>query len=420
MRPRHWGRLAALATLAALSGARAAEGINLADGISAGEAVRLVLERDQTLAALEKARQTAGLKARAATALPDPELRTSRFDFQNDSGGMWSQNYNLALRWSPPRPGERELAGRAALGRASEVDGAISMARQKLAADVRLLHMDLVFLERQIQLAESLADVRLSASGFVAEQARAGLKTLLDRSEAELALAEARAQVEDLRLERRVKRRRFAVEIGLAPAAAFTLQTEGDPLSYALDVPAAGAAPAFNGRAELAVLSAKCSEAEAVLKLGETARYPWFSFLQVSRDLGGPRAPNAWGFRFGVDLPVFRWKREDLLAPRAGLEQCRAETAAERNRISAEVDDALERLRASADRLAFQAKTVDSLLPKAVEAAEAAVAAGESDMLPRYAAEARRLTREQARLTQLRDYRRLEIELALAMGRTAP
>jgi outer membrane protein TolC len=412
------GLLACLVSMTSLARVHAAQEVVLSDGISPEEAVQLALQRNQSLIALQRARETAVLKARATAALPDPEIRTSRFNFQNESGGLWSQNYNLALRWSPPRPGERAIEGGAALSRASEVDGAISMARQRIAAEARLLHMDLVFLNRQIELAESLVDVRRRAFEFVTLQTGAALKTLLDQSEAELALAEARSQLESLRLDLRVKRNRFASELGL-PTASFSLQVEGNPLSNDLSAPGAVDAPAvFSRRPELAILSAKCSQAEAQLKLGRTARYPWFSFVQVSRDLGGPRTLNSWGFRFGLDLPISKWKNNNLLVPRAELEQCRAETKAEQNRISDEATGLIELLRASSERLAYEARTVDPILNKAVGLAEATVAANESDMLPRFTAEARRMAQQQARLIQLRDYRRLEIELALAMGRS--
>ena len=111
-------------------------------------------------------------------------------------------------------------------------------------------------------------------------------------------------------------------------------------------------------RPELAVLSARCAQADVTLDLRKKERYHWFSLAQVSREFGGPGAPNAWGLRVGIDLPIFKWTRELMRGPEAEVEHCRAEVQAERSRISLEVEDLVEQLRAQSGELEYQHQAI--------------------------------------------------------------
>ena len=221
---------------------------------------------------------------------------------------------------------ETSLEASSALGRVSEAAGEIAVAEQELAAEVRLLHTDLVFLDEQIRLAES--SVRLRRR-----------------------IVDSRAsQVES----------RLAGELGLARSGAVSIQVEGQPLLFRppeFDV-ADLIGTALARRPELAVLSARCAQADVTLDLRKKERYPWFSLAQVSREFGGPGAPNTWGFRVGIDLPIFKWTRELMRGPEAEVEHCRAEVQAERSRISLEVEDLVEQLRAQSGELEYQHQAI--------------------------------------------------------------
>ena len=151
--------LAALAAGAALeSQIILTEEVNLADGLSAVEAVRLALRQNPDLAALRKGRDVAEGAVSEAKAFADPELRTGRLNLDDD----WFRtgNYNIGVRWSPPRLGERGERGRRAQSRVAEIEADIAAAEQSLAAEVRLLHWQIVFLGEQIRLAEASLGVR--------------------------------------------------------------------------------------------------------------------------------------------------------------------------------------------------------------------------------------------------------------------
>jgi outer membrane protein TolC len=165
------------------------------------------------------------------------------------------------------------------------------------------------------------------------------------------------------------------------------------------------------------VLSARCAQADANLRLRKKEQYPWFSFLQMSRDFGGPSQPNTWGVRFGIDLPIFKWGGATVEAPTAEAEQCRLEIAATGSEIATEIERVVEQLRSSATDLEYHQQTIAPLVDRAVALSESAVAAGQADLLQSLTAEARKLGQQQTYVSKLLDYRRLEIELDQALGR---
>ncbi len=86
------------------------------------------------------------------------------------------------------------------------------------------------------------------------------------------------------------------------------MQPEEEPLVLhprPLDVPSL-IDKALANRAELTVEAARYAQAQAALNLKKKERYPWFSFFQVGRRFELGSASDSWGFRFGIDLPIFR------------------------------------------------------------------------------------------------------------------
>ncbi|MCW5981109.1 MAG: TolC family protein [Bryobacteraceae bacterium] len=396
-------------------------GVDLSQGLTPREAVSLALKRNRRLMALRKGRLAAEGGVYEATRLRDPELRTGRFDFSDDSAGLWSQNYSLALRWSPPRIGERRFKGNQATAKVDEMDGEIAAAEQELAEEVRLLHVTIALMDQQIQLADRSAQLREQIVQFVESQVEAGTKSLLDQSIAELALADARAAPEAYRLDRDLSMSRLAGELDLPRLARFQIRPDRNPVDFhpqIFDAPRL-VETALARRPELAIAAAQCSQAGATLHLRDGERYPWLSFVQLSREFGAFRS-DTWGFRVGIEVPVFKWSHRFVQGPAAEVDRCALETEAERNRIRLEVEDLVERLHARQRELEYHLHKIAPLADRDVEIAERAVAAGEADMLQRLTAEARNLARRQAYLTKLAEYRRLEIELDRAVGQAIP
>ena len=391
--------------------------VELADGISASEAVHLALERNPTLVALRMGRAVAEGRVSEAKALSDPELRTGRFDLDDDWDWVRHRNYNVAVRWSPPRIGERDLKGGWASGRVSEVEGVIAAAEQKLAAEVRLLHMNIVFLDERIKLADASVKQRWRMLDAVHSQVEAGANSVLDETVAELALADARSLANSHRLERRISMNSLAGKLNLPRTANLDIQVDGDAVAFhphPLDA-AELIQDALVRRPELAMVSARCSQAGAMLALTKKERYPWFSFLQVNRELGGYDA-HSWGFRLGVDLPIFKWKPGMIQAPAAQKDQCELEYEAMKSRIALEVEELVERLRARFGELEIYAQQIEPVASRDVELSQQALSAGRSDAIQYLTAQLRQFRRRQTYLDNLLECRRLEISLDQATG----
>jgi outer membrane protein, heavy metal efflux system len=395
--------------------------VNASDGLSAGEAAILAVQRNPQLLALRKGHSVAEGRVSEAKALPNPELRTGRIDFGDDSAGIRSRNYNLGLRWSPPRPGEMGLKGSGALRAVSEADGEIAAAEQKLATEIRLLHTKIVFLDEQIKLAEASTRVRQQIVDFIGAQVEAGTKTLLDQSVAELALADSRSVTGAYQLERRLAATRLAGELDLPRSTDLRIQVEGEPLLFqARAFDEAGLIEsALTLRPELEAISARCSQADTALQLRKRDRYPWFSFIQLDREFDVGQASDSWGFRLGVDLPIFKWKASLLRAPTAEAERCALEMTAAKRGIAQDVEELVEYLRTRASELEYYRQTIEPLVNRDVQLSQQARDAGNGDEFLCLTAEARRLRGRQDYLTKLLDYRRLEVQLDGALGKTA-
>lgn len=391
-----------------------------ARALSIAEAVRLALRQNPELEALRKGRAAAEGAVIEARAFADPELRTGRLNLDDD--GIRVRNYNLALRWSPPRWGERGERTRQARSRVEEIDAEIAAAEQRLAAEVRLLFTEIVFLDEQIREAEASIELRRRMVSLLEAQVEAGAKALLDRTLAELALADARSLPSSLRLQRRLRLARLNDKLGVPPGHELALEADVRLLEFEpRPLEANGLlSQALAARSEVAAAAARCEQARSALDLQRRQRYPWFSFLQLNREFGFQNAAEVWGFRFGIDLPVFRWRSGMLARPVADLERCQLELEAARRRVALELNEVLAGLREHGAGLELYLRETQPAANRLVEQAREAVAAGGAEELEHLSAEARRLQHRQAFLSKLLEYRRLEIELDLALGRAIP
>jgi outer membrane protein TolC len=412
--------LLACSTLAAdpgeIPGRAPHSGIALDAGITPAEAVFLALKENAGLRALRAAREVASAGVGKAGALPDPELRFGWTGFDDTAGR--NNDRDVAVRWSPPRPGERELKISLARERVSEADAEIRGAEERLAADVRYLHARIVFLDEQIVSASEAVKLRERIVRTVDSQVQADLRTLSDRNVADLALADALFVPGILRTDREVCLHRLAMELNLPPTQNLRVRPIGDPFSLQpreLD-PAALAEKALSRRPELSVAAARIARAEQALALGAKERYPWISYVQMGRQFETRSGSDSWGWRIGVDLPVFKWTRSSLDEPAAVREHLRQELEAARLRVRLQVGQVVAQLRGKYEELAQLRGLVTTLADRDVSLSEAAVAAGRIDEVQHLAALARRLQRRQTYLSSLLDCRRLEIELDWAAG----
>jgi outer membrane protein, heavy metal efflux system len=399
------------------------ERLDLSDGISAQEAVVLAIRENFGLLALSKAREAALGGVTRAKAFAEPEIRIGASGLDDSRTTSPEQDYNIALRWTPPRLGERGLKGDLAMGKVAETDGAIAVVQHKLAGDILFLHTQIVFLDERIALAEAAVKVRDTILEFVDSQIKSELKTLLDRNIADLALADARLIPETYRAQRLVCINRLASELNLS-IADLRIQKESDAFDLKprlLDLPSLVDAAIAN-RPELSIIaSARIAEAETTLNLNKRERYPWFSFFQT-----GPQfdvrssSSRSWAFRLGVELPIFKWNNDFLREPVAEVQRSQMDLTALRRQIRMEVEQTATQLQARYRVLEHFDKAIAPILARDLTLIEESMHLGQTDQLQYLLAQAQGLQRRQAYLTDLLEYRRLEIELDRVTGSILP
>jgi outer membrane protein TolC len=398
------------------------ERVDLSDGISAQEAVTLAIRENFGLLALAQARETALSEVSRAKAFAEPEIRMGASGLDDNRTNTSSRDYDIALRWTPPRPGERGLKGNLAMGKVSETDGAIAVAQQKLAGDILFLHAQIVFLDEKTAIAEAAVKVRESILEFVDSQVKAKSKTLLDRNIADLALADARLIPETYRAQRSIYMHRLAAELNLS-VADIKIQKEADAFVLKprlLDLPGLVDA-ALTNRPELSIASASIAEAEKTLSLNKKERYPWFSYFQTGPQFDERSSTSHfWGFRLGVELPIFKWNSDFLRAPVAEVQRSQMDLAALKRQMRIEVEQTAAQLQARYGILEHFDKEIAPILARDLTLTEESMNLGQTDRLQYLLAQAQGLQRRQAYMTDLLEYRRLEIELDRVTGSILP
>lgn len=375
------------------------------------QAVALALEKSPQLAVLRAGVRTAALAPRGMALLPNPQLRLGVTDIAAEINDPATKRNNVGLAWQPPRLGALRAENAMVEAREHEAASALATARARAAAEVRLIHRTLVVRDEQIRVAEESIRLRRQILTAVDEQLAAGVKTLLARHPAELALAEARAAAEELRQERLLQAVRLARHTGLEAAA---LEVEAGSFAFTpgLFDREQLRRRALEIRPELDAVQARCRAAEAELGAARRERYPWFSSVQFFRRTGRLELPGSWGIQVGVEIPVFRWKEGRVPAAEAALDQCRTQQRATGTAIGGEIDELVTRLEAAAAVLMAERPP----LTKQAGEARAMLAAGRVDKVEPLLAELRVLDARQAWLSRWLEYQALEAGLRQALA----
>jgi outer membrane protein TolC len=364
----------------------------------------------------------AGVPARVSrmSLLANPELRVvGASSLADELDPDDRRRINVGLRWTPPRIGE--LSDRTAMARAKaeEARDNLRAAENRIAAEVRLLHRTIRLIDEQIRIAEENVRLHEQIVSTVAAQVAAGLKTALDASRADLELAEIRSAATRRRAERELQMVRLTRMMGLPVSEPPLLEYEGDALAFR--PPPANRVKlleeALENRGELASAAARSRHAEAALAGVRRERYPWISYVQLTRQTTKVNLPGRWVFQVGVDLPVFRLRSTEQAAARAELRQAQLQGQAVRADIVGEVDEVLLRLQALARELTVHADEHERLAGRHAEIADAQLTSGASDRVEALTAGVRRLGARQTYVAKLMEYRALEIGLEQALGR---
>ncbi len=385
--------------------------------LSEEEAVRIALARNPDIIAARQRLTIAGARVGSAALLANPEVKIGSADAADDDSVDVRRHNSIGLRWSPPRLHELSLKTSIARSQESQAGDLVAVAEQKLVSEVRLFHRTLCLLTEQIRVADDGVRLREQIVRAVDEQAKAGVKTNLDRSVAELSLADARYIPARFRAQRRVEQGRLAAKLAIADPNIEPVPG-GEVLSFAFPKASRESllAKAIENRPEMHAAADRCTQTELTLKSVRQEQYPWLSSVQVTRRFTGVSTTGAWAYQAGVSLPVFYWNSRFTKAAVGEVEGCALDKDAIKASIVAEVNELLVRLEATFKELGDHRRVIDELIQRRETIAQAQLEAGQSDLVEPLLAQALRLSGEQAFLATLLEYRALEASLEQAVG----
>jgi outer membrane protein TolC len=331
---------------------------------------------------------------------------------------------DVALRVTPPRPGE--VGARMAVARA-EGSAARAEARfeeQAAEAEVRFLFVNVLLFDAEIEAATAAAEAQKRLHGIIKARMEQAQATRVDEASAELASKEADYDREELKADRGAAYGALLDRIGL-PANA-DVRLIGDPLDLERlpELPSEDAfiAAALKARPEIAAAAALVDAADASIYLEKTQQWPWLSFVQ----LGYSFAPDiqeglGWTFGAGVEIPVFSVNRGAILRAEADRAAAEAALKGAVEGVVIEVRDRLREARAARDVAIAYARDAGPAAARAAEAAKAALNAAQVDATEMELIEERRFKMIMRKLKLLRRYHEAALALtAAAAGKPAP
>jgi outer membrane protein TolC len=384
-----------------------------AQPLTEDEAVRIALATSPSLAAARLNAKAAGAQVSGAGRFNSPVLRLGVTDIASEFLDPDSKRNNIGIAWAPPRLGELDAQSAAARAVTAEADADAAIASLRLAAEVRVLFRTIGILDEQTQLANRALQLRQQILATVNEQIAAGLKSVLDRGLAEIAVEDARALPDQIAAARRLHALRLSQRLqrpvdSVAPSR---LQTAVRYDRAALLAQAKSARPE-----NAAAAAARCTAASSRLRAARYELFPWFSNFQVIRRTGRLELPGAWGVQASIELPVFKLRRNSIAQARFQLESCSTKALAQATAIQNEVEELLQRIDSAAAEINGPRRAAIELAERHLAAANDQLAAGLADRLEPALAATRVLAARQSYLNKLLELQTLEAGLRMAAG----
>jgi outer membrane protein TolC len=215
---------------------------------------------------------------------------------------------SLALRWSPPKLGER--SARRAEGQANEADARMELevARRDTTALVRRLHAQILSYDAQLALIKDVIEQRDKLRQLVKSRLELQSATLLDQSLTEVDYLDARTQLTEIEAKRRASYDELLVQLGLPADEDITLGSSAKETCAAPEAAATLAERARAANPRLRLLHAQQSAVDAERRRRWLDLVPWFDYLQVAYGLAGDNNPSYIAFQFQLTLPILDWK----------------------------------------------------------------------------------------------------------------
>lgn len=358
----------------------------IADPRSAEDFVTLAVARNPAIRAAEAKVRRVSERETQARSLDDPMFTVAPIgDMAETAAGQVGLMTSLSQRL--PLPSKLDARGRIAALEAAQARAELEQVKLQVVADTRRAYWTFAFVSRAIETTRESRSLLLQLRDVADAQFRAGQRNQQDvlRAAAELGNLDSELVVLGQRRDTAAAMLRQMIDAPRSqPLAEPTLPSEHDIVVSrdALLARAVQVNPALGRIAE------RMTQFEQQQRLANLNRWPdltvSLSYNAVDNDGLSPAAngQDQWWVGFGINLPI--WTEKYDAAEREamfGRLEAASELAAERNRVTFRVEDALLRLESQREVLRLLSAQVIPDARAAVEAAAATYRTGAGDFL---------------------------------------
>lgn len=353
---------------------------------TAEDYVKLALLRHPAIRSAEAKVRRLHERAPQLRSLDDPMLTVVPVgEMAETAAGQVAVMTTLSQRL--PLTSKLEVRGRVAELDAAQAQAELEQTRLQVAADTRRAYWSLYFAVRAMETTEKSRSLLAQMRDVADAQYRTGRRNQQDvlRATAELGSLEAELAALQQRRETAEAMLRQLIDAPASQPIETPQVVKEDEIILKRDALLARAA---EDNPAIQRVSKRIAQFEAQQRLAELNRVPDLTVslsYNIVEDRGLSRVANGddqWWVGFGFNLPIWAEKydaaeREALF----GRLEAASELAAERNRITFQVEDAVARLEAQREVLRLLRQRVIPDAVSAVEAAAAGYRAGTGDFL---------------------------------------
>ena len=384
------------------------------DGLSEAEVVAVGLTLNPELRAKRLEIGEARSLLIAAGVWPNPEVGVAwRGGIAGASGSAVEADALFELL----RLGERSARKEAATARIEEVRADIVAEEYKTVAEVRSQRWAVLAAHQSVRLLEEEAGLRERARDLVRQRRKVGEGTELEISVSELELAEIRRDLRKAQGELEAQQRQLNRLLGLPPGYSLRLTEAGQPLAIMVFEDVADEEldrRLLQGRFELRAKEAAYARAEKELKLAILRQYPRLRLGPAfERDLGGDQS---LGLGLSLELPLFDRNQGEIAERLAVRDRLRAEYQAVLHRLRADAFAARAALRRARLEVETQDKEILPLIQRNQALFEGAFRARELNIIDWVTAQQRAVRARREYLESLVRYGEALVQLEAATG----
>lgn len=384
------------------------------DGLDEAEVVAVALTLNPALRARRLEMGEARSLLIAAGIWPNPEVGLAwRGGIAGASGSAVEADALFELL----RLGERPVRKEAAQARIEEVRADIVAEEYRTVAEVRSQRWTLLAAHQWMKLLEEEAALRERALQLVRQRRQVGEGTELDVSLSELELAEIRRDLRKAQGQLEAQRGQLNRLLGLPPEYALRLTESTRPLTITVYEDLADGEldrRLLQGRFELRSKEAAYARAEKELKLAILRQYPRLRLGPAfERELEGDQS---LGLGLSLELPLFDRNQGQIAQCLADRDRLRAEYQALLHRLRADAFAARAALRRARLEVETQQKEILPLIERNQALFEGAFRAGELNIMEWITAQQRAVRARREHLEALVEYGAALVQLEAATG----